>query len=78
MEAQIKMTMKYLICLVLWLKSKALRMQILAETMEKRNSHFIVMINAKMMITVESKMKKSQSEKLNVIQCFLDVLKSQN
>lgn len=46
MEAQIKMTMKY-ICLVLWLKSKALRMQILARLWRKRNSHFIAMINAK-------------------------------
>ena len=45
MEAQIKMTMKYLICLVL--KSTALRMQILARIWRKRNSHFIAMRNAK-------------------------------
>lgn len=47
MEAQIKMTMKYLICLVLWLNSKALRKQILARISRKRNSYFIAMINAK-------------------------------
>ena len=64
MEVQIKMTMKYLICLVLWLKSKTLRTQILARMWRKRNSHFIAMGNEKIIVTVEKQGEKCQSGKV--------------